>query len=84
MYRSLLIICLLFVSIVPQAWGQGKQYPNPNRQTLWNNLTDGINTLGQSPSQAAITKRRLHNERSRARIRSNNLARQKGWGRGQN
>ena len=36
--------------------GATTQYPNPNRQTMWNNLTDCMHTLGQTPQQAKLTK----------------------------
>jgi len=79
MKRLFFIMGLLLIFIVPQAWGATSQYPNPYRQTIWNNLTDSINTLGQSSKQAALTKMRLHNARARARIRSINQARRQAW-----
>jgi predicted PurR-regulated permease PerM len=79
MNRLFFIMGLLFILIIPQAWGSTSQYPNPYRQTMWNNLTDTIHTWGQSPRQAALTKMRLHNARARARIRSINHARHKAW-----
>lgn|GEM_PF-2748517 len=84
MIRLLLVMSLFFAFIVPQAWGQVNQYPNANRQTMWNNITDGFHTMGQSPTQAAFTKRRLHNARTQARLKSINQARQKAWMRGSN
>jgi hypothetical protein len=84
MNRLFFIIGLLFIFIVPQAWGQTNQYPNPNRQTIWNNITDGIHTMGKTPQQAAIIKRRLHLKRTQARIRSINKAKQQAWLQGQN
>jgi hypothetical protein len=84
MNRILFTMGLLFILIVPQAWGQMTQNPNPYRQTMWNSITDGIHTWGQTPRQAALTKTRLHMARARARIKSFNLAKQKAWMRGQN
>jgi hypothetical protein len=84
MNRLLFMICLLFIFIVPQAWGQTTKYPNPYRQTMWNNITDGVHTWGQSPRQATLTKMRLHMARAKARIRSINQAKQKAWMQGQN
>jgi hypothetical protein len=84
MKRLLMAMALLLVFIVPQAWGQTSQYPNPNRQTMWNNLTDGIHTWGQTPRQAAWTKMRLHAARSRARFKSINQAKRRAWMQGQN
>ena len=74
MNRRFFMMGLLFILVVPQAWGSTSQYSNPYRQTTWNNLTDKIHTLGQTPGQAALTKRKLHNARARTRIRSINQA----------
>ena len=76
MRRRFFIMGLLFILIVPQAWGATSQYPNPYRQTMWNNLTDSIHTLGQKPQQAALTKRKLHNARARTRLKSISQANQ--------
>lgn len=75
MNRLFFMMGLLLIFIMPQAWGSTSPYPNPYRQTMWNNVTDGVHTLGQSPRQAALTKSRLHNARTRARINSINGAR---------
>jgi hypothetical protein len=75
MNRRFFMMGLLFILIVPQAWGSTSQYPNPYRQTTWNNLTDSMHTLGQSPRQATLTKMKLHNARARTRVRSINQAR---------
>ena len=80
MKRRFLMMGLLFILIVPQASGAAtSSYPNPYRQTMWNNLTDGVHTLGQSPKQAALTKTKLHNARTRARVHSINQARRQAW-----
>jgi hypothetical protein len=80
MNRVLFIMGLLFILVMPQAsWATTSKYPNPNRQTMWNNVTDGIHTLGQSPQQAAFTKRRLHNARNKARLNSINRAKRQAW-----
>ncbi len=79
MNRLFFMMGLLLILIVPQAWGSTSPYPNPYRQTMWNNVTDGIHTLGQSPRQAALTKRKLHNTRTIARINSINRARHHAW-----
>ena len=79
MNRLLLTVVLFLTLILPQAWGAGTQYPNPYRPTVWNNLTDGLHTLGPSPQQAKYTKFRLHKARARARIRSINQAKDQAW-----
>jgi hypothetical protein len=84
MDRLFFIMGLLFIFIVPQAWGQSSQYPNPNRQTTWNNITDKVHTWGKTPAQAAIIKRRLHTKRTQTRIRNINKAKQQAWLHGQN
>jgi len=73
MNRLLIMLGILFVLIVPQnvqAQATTTQYPNPHRQTMWNNLTDGIHTIGQNPQQAAWTKRKLRDTRTRNRLSS--------------
>ncbi len=84
MNRLFFMMGLLLILIVPQAWGSTSQYPNPYRQTMWNNLTDGIHTLGQSPKQAALTKMKLHYARTIARINSINRAKRQAWVNSQN
>jgi hypothetical protein len=79
MNRLFFILPLLFIFIMPQAWGSTSPYPSPYRQTMWNNFTDGIHTLGQSPRQANFTKIKLHNKRTQARIRSINQAKRNAW-----
>lgn len=75
MNRLVFIMGLFLVLVMPQAWG----YPNPNRQTMWNNFTDGVHTLGQNPRQAALTKRRLHHVRTLQRVHDINHAKQQAW-----
>jgi hypothetical protein len=77
MNRLILMMGLSLMLALPQAWGSTTQYPDPNRQTIWNNVTDGLNTLGQSPQDAMFTKRKLHRERTRARLQSIRQARQR-------
>ena len=72
MNRLILAFTVMLILIIPQAWGATSQYPDPNRQTMWNNVTDSIHTLGQTPRQAQQTKRRLHYQRSVNRIKSLN------------
>ena len=79
MNRLLFMVALLFIFMMPQAWGATSQYPNPYRQTMWNNLTDSIHTLGQTPKQAAFTKQKLHNARAIARNKSINQAKRQAW-----
>ena len=79
MRRLFFIMGLLLIFIVPQAWGSTSQYPNPYRQTMWNNFTDSIHTFGQSPRQATLTKMKLHGARTRARINSINQVRHQAW-----
>jgi N-methylhydantoinase A/oxoprolinase/acetone carboxylase beta subunit len=78
MRRLFFIMGLLLILIVPQAWGS-TQYPNPYRQTTWNSLTDKMHTLGQSPRKTTLTKMKLHNARTRARIKSINQAKRQSW-----
>ena len=73
MNRLFLILALLFLLVLPLFSWAG-EYPDPNRQTAWNNLTDGVHTLGQSPQQASLTKKRLHKARTKARKHSIYLA----------
>jgi predicted PurR-regulated permease PerM len=79
MNRLFFIIVLLFILIIPQAWGQTTQYPNINRQTTWNNLTDSVHTIGQTPQQARVTKWKLHQLRTKNRLNSINQARRQAW-----
>ncbi len=79
MRRVLLIITLFVVLIIPQAWGATRQYPDPYRQTLWNNMTDTIHTIGQTPQKAKSTKMKLHAARTKARLRSISKARRQAW-----
>jgi len=67
---------LLFILCIPQAWASTSAYPNPYRQTMWNDFTDSMHTLGQNPSQKRVTLIRLHNIRTRARLTSINQANQ--------
>ena len=68
MNRLFFMIALLFIFIVPQAWGQTTQYANPYRQTTWNNVTDGIHTFGQNAQQKKATLTKLHYARTTNRI----------------
>jgi hypothetical protein len=75
MNRLSIMVGLLLILIMPQAWGATKSpYPNPNRQTAWNNITDGVHTFGQNSQQTKMTLRKLHNARTRARLKSINQA----------
>jgi len=49
MKRWFMAVTLLLIFVVPQAWGQTAQNAVINRQTMWNNLTDSIHTIGQTP-----------------------------------
>ena len=77
MNRLFFMVGITLLLIMPQAWGTMTQYPDPERQTIWNNLTDSIHTLGQTPQQAKVTKRHLHSARAQARKNSINEARRK-------
>ena len=70
MRKVLLFAVVLLMMPLTQGWSAVNQYPNPNRQTLWNNLTDSINTIGQTPQQAQMTKLKLHALRFNARVQS--------------
>ena len=77
MKRRILTFCLLLILIVPQAWGAMTKYPDPDRVTTWNNMTDSVHTWGQTPKQANLTKMKLHNQRAKARWNSIKQAKQK-------
>ena len=79
MKRLFLIMGLLLILITPSAWAKSNQYPDPNRQTIWNNMTDSMHTLGKNPTQAKQIKQHLHNQRRQARIHSINVDRSKAW-----
>jgi hypothetical protein len=79
MNRLVFLMCLFLIFIMPQAWGYTSKYPNPYRQTMWNNMTDALHTMGQSSGQAKFTKMKLHNARSLARINSINKANRRVW-----
>ena len=70
MNRLLWMTGLLFILIVPQAWGQTTQYPNPYRQTIWNNFTDAVHTFGQNSQRTHATLEKLHDARTNARLKS--------------
>lgn len=91
MNRQFLMVGLLFILIMPQAWGATSAYPDPNRVTVWNKLNYGIKTLGQSPQQAKITELKLRHATASNRIKSINkaakakrLAQMKAWQNNQN
>jgi len=71
-------MCLLMLT-TSLALASSGNFPDPNRQTIWNNLTDGIHTLGQNPAQAKKTKQHLHNARRMARQKSINQAKRQAW-----
>ena len=79
MNRQMVLLAISFMLMVPQVHAAPTQYPDPARQTMWNNITDSVHTIGQSPQQAQLTKRRLYNARYNARVRSVNQARQQAW-----
>ena len=70
MNRLFLIMGLLLIFIMPPAWGAVSRYPDPHRQTMWNDLTDSVHTLGQTPYQTKKTKAKLHAARDQARLDS--------------
>jgi len=72
MNRRFFMVCFLFLTLISTAWANPGQYPDPQRQTFWNDLTDGMHTLGQDPRHKNATLKRLHNARTAARIRSIN------------
>ncbi|MDE2028108.1 MAG: hypothetical protein KGK03_05490 [Candidatus Omnitrophica bacterium] len=75
MNRLLLMAFLAMIFMMPQAWGYTKSpYPNPYRQTMWNDFTDSMHTLGQSPAQANKTKMKLHSLRTQTRLNDINTA----------
>jgi len=79
MNRLIILLGLSLILVVPQALAATTQFPDPSRRTMWNNFTDTVNTLGQTPFQAQTTKRKLFNARYNARVRSINQARQQAW-----
>ena len=81
MIRLFFIICLLFANM-PQSWAtvtSQSQYQSAYRQTTWNNITDSMHTIGQTPKQAAWTKMRLRNTRVTTRINNINRAKRQAW-----
>lgn len=84
MNRFILMVGLCFFIAITPALAQSNQYPDPNRQTIWNNFTDSLHTLGKTPAQAKIIRRQLHNQRKYARIQSINEARSRAWQNSQN
>jgi hypothetical protein len=84
MKRFLFLFSMVLVLLIPQlSWATTtSQYPNPYRQTMWNNFTDNVHTLGQTPQQAKATKQRLHIARNKARLHSiyvANVAKRRAW-----
>jgi len=56
---------------MPQAFAATTSaYPNPYRVTAWNNLTNSMHTLGQSPTQAQQTIRKLNYARNKTRLKN--------------
>jgi len=92
MNRLFLMMLLIVLFIAPQAWGATTtQYPNPYRQTMWNNITDGVHTMGQNSVQTQATINKLHAARLKARLQSINQdsiakrkAKMKAWQASQN
>lgn len=78
-----MLLCLLMLT-TSTAFASSGNYSDPNRQTIWNNLTDGVHTLGQSPIQAKRTKQHLHNARRITRQKSINQAKRQAWLNGRN
>ena len=78
MNRLIFMMGLLFIFMVPQAWGANNN-PGIYRETLWNKLTDGIHTIGQNPREAAWTKTKLRNERAATRLGNIKRAKRKAW-----
>jgi len=70
MNRLLAVLVLVLMLFMPQAGWAGSSYPDPYRQTTWNNFTDTVHTIGQSPQQAKLTKMRLRYARTTARVKS--------------
>jgi hypothetical protein len=84
MNRLLFMMGLLLILIIPQALASTTQDSSAYRQTMWNNITDSMHTLGQSPQQAKWTKKRLHNARTQTRLRNISKARRQAWLNSQN
>ena len=77
MIRLIITVFLSILFVAPEAsWAKTSQYPDPNRQTIWNNLTDTMHTVGQDPQQAKRTKLKLHSIRNTTRSRDVQLAAQ--------
>ena len=75
------LLAIIFLCVVVQpVWAAT---PNPNRQTMWNNLTDTVHTMGQTPQRAKLTKMKLHAQRRQTRLKNmaqaNNRQRHKHW-----
>jgi hypothetical protein len=77
MKRLIFMLGLLLIFIVPQAYGATTSpYPNPYRQTIWNNVTDAVHTFGKNAPKTKATLKKLHTARARARLQSIGKARQ--------
>lgn len=48
--------------------GSKNAYTDAERQTIFNNITDSIATLGKSPKDARIIKKKRHTARYKARL----------------
>jgi len=72
MIRLLMMVALFLMLVMPQAsWAStASPYPDPYRQTAWNNITDGVHTFGQNAQQRKKTLGKLHNARTNARLNS--------------
>jgi hypothetical protein len=79
MNRLVVMLGLIVFLAMPQAWAQSSKYPDPYRQTMWNDITDSIHTMGQTPQQAAWTKRKLHQKRNMTRLNDINRAKRQAW-----
>jgi hypothetical protein len=74
MRRLFFVLVCLLVFTTSSALASSGNYPDVNRQTIWNNMTDGVHTFGQTPAQARKTRLHLHNVRRKVRQNSINHA----------
>ena len=76
-------VCLMafFLLSGVSSWAQSppepKQYPDPNRQTWFNNLADKISTLGEEEQDAQKIKQERHKIRRMVRQSANERAKRK-------
>ena len=68
-YSIFILAAVLFFSIPTAGWaGRKSTLSGVDRQTLFNNVTDSLATLGKSPQQKSAIKKMRHAARRKARL----------------